>query len=211
MLTATTRPALWLTTLENYLGWNTLQAIMSTFFDRHKYGHPEPEDFFAIANEVSGQDLTWFFDQVYRSSNDFDYAIGRIASDPVEVDGYVKEGSELVHREGGSEGKTTYRTEVVVHRRGAAYFPVEVLMVFEDGTEVRKEWDGRARWKLYVEERPVKLDFAAVDPERKLQLDLYYTNNSKRLEPNAKLPAAKWASKWMIWLQDLMATFAFFI
>ena len=34
------------------------------------FKHPKPDDFFAVVNEVSGQDLTWFFDQVYRSSDD---------------------------------------------------------------------------------------------------------------------------------------------
>ena len=124
----------------------------------------------------------------------------------------MKQGSDFVHQTGhdGDDEAELYRTEVVVQRRGAARFPVEVLMVFEDGSEVKKEWDGQARWKLYVEERGSKLAYAVVDPERKLMLDLYYTNNSKRLEPDAKLPARKWASKWMIWFQDLLTTFAFF-
>jgi hypothetical protein len=100
-----------------------------------------------------------------------------------------------------------YRTEVVVRRKGAATFPVEVLLAFEDGTERRDPWDGLDRWKLYVEERPSKLLYAAVDPERKLLLDLYYTNNTKLLEPKAALPARKWGSKWMIWLQDFLTTF----
>ena len=39
-------------------------------------GTRSPQDFFAVANEVSGRDLTWFFDQVYRSSNVFDYGVG---------------------------------------------------------------------------------------------------------------------------------------
>ena len=75
---------------------------------------------------------------------------------------------------------------------------------------MRESWDGRARWKLYVEEQSQKLSYAVVDPERKLLLDLYYTNNSKLLEPRGTLPARKWSSKWMIWFQDLLATFAFF-
>jgi hypothetical protein len=62
-----------------------------------------------------------------------------------------------------------------------------------------------------VEEGASELDYAVVDPERVLLLDLNRTNNSKRVEPRERLPAHKWASKWMIWLQDLMATFAFFI
>ena len=54
---------------------------MSTFFNRWQFKHPKPGDFFAIANEVSGQDLTPFFDQVYRSSDAFDYGIQELRSD----------------------------------------------------------------------------------------------------------------------------------
>ena len=52
-----------------------MQRIMSTYFERWKFRHPKPQDFFAVVNEVSGRDMTWFFDQVYRSSNVFDYAL----------------------------------------------------------------------------------------------------------------------------------------
>jgi Peptidase family M1 domain len=210
------KTALWLHTLERTLGWDVLQKILSTYFERYKFHHPRPDDFFAVANEVSGQDLTWFFDQVYRSSNDFDYGIDDVRSDPVEVRGFEETDGKLVppaKTSGESKEKPggPFRTEVVVRRYGAATFPVTVLLSFEDGSEVRHEWDGIDRWKLYVEERPSKLAYAVVDPERKLVLDLYYTNNSKLLEPKAKLPARKWASKWMIWLQDFLATFAFFV
>ena len=40
---------------------------------------------------------------------------------------------------------------------------------------------------------------------------LYYTNNSMRREPAADFPARKWGSKWMIWLQDLLASFEYFM
>ncbi len=72
------KTALWLNTLERMLGWETLQRILSTYFVRYSFAHPAPRDFFAVANEVSGRDLTWFFDQVYRSSNLFDYARRRL-------------------------------------------------------------------------------------------------------------------------------------
>jgi hypothetical protein len=204
------KTALWLLTLERYLGWDTLQRIMSTFFERWEFRHPRPQDFFDVANEVSGTDLTWFFDEVHRGSDAFDYAVASVASDPIKVEGFVEQEGNLIYSKAEGEPEM-YRTEVVVRRNGGAIFPVDVLMVFEDGTEIRKEWDGASRWELYVEERPSKLRYAAVDPERKLVLDLYYTNNSQLLEPASGFPARKWGSKWMIWLQDLLATFAFFI
>jgi hypothetical protein len=207
------KTALWLLTLENHLGWNTLQRILSTFFERYRFQHPTPDDFFAVADEVAGQPLGWFFDQVYFDSVVFDYAIGSVASTPSEAEGFVERGGELVYVQPDEEpgDDAMYRTEIGVKRLGGGRFPVEVLLVFEDGHEVRHEWDGRERWKLLVEERRSKLRYAAVDPERKLMLDPNYTNNSKLLESRAGLPARKWASKWMIMLQDMLDTFAFYM
>ena len=74
------KPALWLHTLERHLGWPMMQRIMATFFQRWAFKHPQPADFFQTVNEVSGQDLTWFFDQVYRSSNVFDYGVQSLDS-----------------------------------------------------------------------------------------------------------------------------------
>ena len=208
------KTALWLATLERYLGWEVLQPIMSTYFERYKFTHPTPEQFFAVADEVSGQDLSWFFEQIHEDSVTFDYAVASVASLVAEAEGWIKEEDKLVYStpvdDSDEESGTLYRTEVVVQRLGGGRFPVEVLMVFEDGEEIRESWDGEAHWKTFVVERPSKLEFAAVDPDRVLMLDLYYRNNSRYLEEPSRLPARKWGSKWMIWLQDAMAAFAWF-
>jgi len=107
-------------------------------------------------------------------------------------------------------GEVVYRSEVVVRRNGGAIFPVEVLLVFEDGSQVRRQWDGRYRWQLFVEEGPAKLAWAEVDPDRVLALDLYPSNNSRRVDSAARMPAVKWASKWLIWFQDLLLGYGFF-
>ncbi|MBI4263494.1 MAG: M1 family metallopeptidase [Acidobacteria bacterium] len=184
------KTALWLHTLERHLGWPTLQRIMATYFDRWKFRHPEPADFFAVVNEVSGQDLTWFFDQAFRSSNVFDYGVQDLASTRV------------------GEG---YRTSVVVRRFGEAAFPVDVVTRFRDGHQITERWDGLDRRVVYVYERPEQAVSAQVDPERVLLLDVNYTNNSRTVEPRAGEAAWKWSLKWLGWLQDLMLTYAFFV
>ncbi len=55
-----------------------MQRVLSIFFSRWKFGHPRPEDFFAVLDEVTGKDHTWFIEQVYRSSNTFDYSIDQL-------------------------------------------------------------------------------------------------------------------------------------
>ena len=50
-----------------------------------------------------------------------------------------------------------------------------------------------------------------MDPEQVLLLDVNYTNNSRTLEPRTEEAATKWSLKWMVWLQDLMLTWGFFV
>ncbi len=72
------KPALILTTLQNYLGKETMQRIMRTYFESWKFKHPKTQDFIAVANEVAGQDLNWFFDQALFSTAVLDYSVDRI-------------------------------------------------------------------------------------------------------------------------------------
>jgi hypothetical protein len=213
------KSAVWLHTLERHLGWETLRAILSTFFERWKFRHPTDEDFFAVAEEVADQDLSWFFDQVVREANTFDYAVDSVESLAIDSVGWFEEEGRPVlrPRESGERDKAqegpemTYRTEVVVRRLGSGVFPVEVLLVFEDGREVRHSWDGRSRWELFTEVGPSRLDYAVVDPERVLLLDENYLNNSRYRDSWDRWPAVKWASKWMIWFQDLLSAFTYFV
>jgi hypothetical protein len=206
------KTALWLATLERYLGWDTLQSILSTFFERHRFGHPGPEDFFLVANEVAGEDLDWFFDQVHRDSVGFDYAVDSVHSMPVDPTGLVQRGGEIVATEARDEGeRVAYRTEAMLRRLGGGVFPVEVLLVFEDGHEIRFDWTGEERSKLFVVDHGSEVRQVVIDPARVLLLDVDYTNNSRLREPRPGLPATKWGSKWMVWFQDLLSTIAFFI
>lgn len=206
-----TKTALWLATLERHLGWETLQEILSTFFHRYEFRHPEPADFFAVVDEVAGRDMSWFFDQVYRSSERFDYAIESASSRRLDLEGLIESDAGLTYRNAnGDEGEETYRSEVVVRREGEAVFPVDVRLVFEDGSELVRGWDGERRWILLVETRPSRLAFAEVDPERVLLLDTDRSNNSYTLTPGARFAATKLASRWIGWLQDLLLTFTFF-
>jgi hypothetical protein len=177
------KTALWLHTLERMLGWKTLQQVLSTYFQRYAFKHPRPEDFFAVANEVSGQDLTWFFDQVYRSSNTFDYSVE------------LKDGVEP--------------PTVIVRRLGESVFPVEIRARLQNGEELWWNWDGRDRWKAFeMKQVPASVE---VDPRRVLLLDVNRTNNSVSLEPAAPAAARKWSLAWLVRLQDHLLTYGFFV
>jgi hypothetical protein len=201
------KTAVWLHTLENLIGWSRLQRGMSLFFSRHVFTHPTPRDFFAAVSEGAGSDLTWFFDEVYRSSNVLDYGIDRFSSERASTSGYVNDGGRLVFRNAADQ-PARYVTELAVRRYGEMVLPVDVRVTFADGEQVREQWDGRDRWRLYRWERPVRALRAEVDPDRVLVLDVNYTNNSWTLEPDGKRAARKWTVRWLVWLQDAVLTWA---
>jgi hypothetical protein len=185
------KTALWLNTMERWLGWPTVQRTLSTFLVRWQFKHPKPGDFFSVANEVAGRDLGWYFDEVYRGSSTFDYGIQELRST--------------------ADGAGSFRTEVVARRYGDATFPIEVRTTFDDGEQVSEQWDGQERWHLYVYERAAKARTAEADPGRVLLLDMNETNNSRSLQPKGPVAATKWSLKWMVWLQDCLLSWSAFV
>jgi hypothetical protein len=184
------KPALWLHTLERALGWTTMQQILATFFERWKFKHPRPGDLFQVANEVSRRDLTPFFDQVYRGSAVFDYGVESVTSTAAE--------EEFVN-------------EIVVRRHGDGIFPVTILVTLANGEQRRVAWDGGGRWHRVTLRHASRAVSAQVDPDQILLLDINFTNNSFTTNPLARRAATKWAATWMVWLQDQLLGWAFFV
>ncbi|QUV96035.1 M1 family metallopeptidase [Chloracidobacterium aggregatum] len=117
------RPALTLRMLEGYVGSETMQRILHTYFMRWRFRHPTSEDFFDVASEVAGEDLTWFFDQYFRGTSLLDYAVESLDA-----------------------------REAVLVRKGEAIMPQVIELRFADGSVRRETWDGRSeRHRLTTE------------------------------------------------------------
>ena len=190
------KAALWLHTLENYVGWPTFRRCLATYFERWRFRHPKPADFFQVMNEVSGRDLTWFFDQVYRDTRVFDYGIDALQTAPAPA---------------GAPSQASLRSTVVVRRYGDGIFPVDLIVRFADGSSARENWDGRDQWKAFTFDRRVEVVSAEVDPEQVLALDVNRANNSRLAQPEAGRAATRWAAGWIVWLQDWLLNCANFV
>jgi hypothetical protein len=203
------KAAITLLTLEGYLGKEVMAEVMKTYFARWKFKHPRSEDFFAVAEDVSGQDLDWFFDQFFRTPGQLDYSVGHIRSVEIEdAQGFFK--GELVELDKSKENREekTYKNEVVIRREGDLYFPQEILIVFENGEEIRETWDGKERWKRFEYINPFKLKMAQIDPENKILLDINLMNNTRLLKPN-KIPILKQTLGITLTFQKLLTLLSF--
>jgi hypothetical protein len=203
------KAALTLLTLEGYLGEEVMAEVMRTYFERWKFRHPRSEDFFAVAKEVSGRDLDWFFDQFFKSPDKLDYAVGTIRSVEVkEPKGIFDSGGDDQSPDAPEDAAKMYETEVTVVRRGELVFPQEILVIFEDGQEVRETWDGRDRWIRFEYVKPVRLKMVRIDPEDKIPLDINQMNNSRVMKPE-RTPLLRQALGFMLVFQKFLTLMSF--
>jgi aminopeptidase N len=149
------KPVLSLRTLERVLGDEVMVRVMSTFFRRHQFAHPTTEDFRAVAEEVSNQDLSWFFDGLVYGDGVLNYTVTAV-----------------------------HEHSVVVARQGDLIIPTQVRITFADGSTVLEPWDGvQAEATFTYPDRP-PVRSAEVDPERQVVVDLRWADNglSRELE-----------------------------
>ena len=85
------KTAVWLHTLERLIGWPRLQRGLSLFFTRHTFTHPTPTTASRHSARVR-EDLTWFFDEVYRGSSTVDF-VQRFTSTAAAVSGWIEQGN----------------------------------------------------------------------------------------------------------------------
>ena len=168
-------------TLEKVIGAETLKRAIHTYFMKYRFTHPTKEDFLKTVEEVSGQNLRWYFDQAVYGTAILDYEIMRAHSD--RLDWYVEKQPDE------QKGETMFRTMVIVHRKGDFIFPVDVLIKFDNGESVTEHWDGKDRWVRYAYDKKAKLVSAEIDPEHAVLLDRNFFNNSYVEEEDS---GAKW-------------------
>jgi hypothetical protein len=189
-----------LNTLERLLGEPAWPRIMRTYHMRWRFKHPTKADFIAVVNEVSGRDMTWFFDEFFDSTAPFDYGVANVSSVklPRHRRGVFDAGGarqemtskkieEIEAREAESPeaaaAPAAYLTTVVLKRYGEARVRgdarVEVLVRFKDGTTETRAWDGQARWARLEFVKPVEVESAQVDPAGVWLIDENLANNSR--------------------------------
>jgi hypothetical protein len=196
------RAATLLRTLGGLLGEPTWARVMRTYHMRYRYKHPGKAEFIGVVNEVAGQDMTWFFDEFFDSTQAFDYGVAEVASVKVprarrgvfDVKGAREEMTSkkigeldaLEAKSSEAKVKTEYLTTVVLRRFGEARVrgdaQVKVLVRFKDGTTETRIWDGQARWTRLEFVKPVEVESAQVDPEGVWLIDANLANNSRGVD-----------------------------
>ena len=195
-------------TLKRFMGKELFAKMIKAYSLRNWFKHPCPKDFYDIVSEFAGQDMSWLLDQFIYGSGKLDYAIGNIINQrPRQHKGLF--GGKFKEEKKADLEEILYESDVLVRRLGEVKIPVEILIIFEDGQEIKEKWNGQYRWKKFTYKRPHRINTAIVDPEFKLALDVNRTNNSMTKKHN-KIAPLKWTSIWLLWLQHAFEFFTLF-
>ncbi|PSQ97060.1 MAG: peptidase [Bacteroidetes bacterium SW_9_63_38] len=107
------KPADGLMLLRDYVvGPERFDVAFKAFFDRWAYKHPQPADFFRTIEDVTGEDLDWFWRSWFYETDDVDQAVAEVAT-----------------------GDTT---EVTVEQKGELMLPVTVGITYEDESTTQR-------------------------------------------------------------------------
>ncbi len=212
------KSATFLLTLDRMIGRESMDKIMKTYYKRWKFKHPCSTDFIDIVNEVVledhgarfGPNMNWYFDQVLYGSDVCDYKLAAIRNTKVSPPRGIHEvnNNKMTYSSNEYENDL-YESKVILHRLGEVIMPVEVLIHFTNGEELIKTWDGRSRSKEFIFERPEKIEWAQIDPENKIMIDINLMNNGRTTKPE-KLTFWKYATKFLFTLQNAMQIFSLF-
>jgi peptidase M1-like protein len=199
------KTALVLDTLEGLVGEPAVRTALRDYFTRWRFRHPHGTDFLQAVHDSTGQDLSWYFDQLVSGTEVLDYAVTRVdAEEQHGFGGYplpAGQAEEEVTPQPPAEKR--YRNEVLVERLGGVRLPVDVQIAFEDGSITNEHWDGRDRWKRFEYIGGLRVEWATVDPQRTMPLDVNRLNNSRMREAGTR-GVVRIAGRWGFWFQNLI-------
>jgi hypothetical protein len=186
------KTATWLYTLMGMVGEETTNRIFREYYSRWAFKNPSGKDFVKIVNDVVtktyGHDMNWFFSQTLYGTGLCDYKVAGI----INKQDTILSGSQKV-----------YISVAKLERAGEIMLPVEVLIHFNNGDEIKESWDGKSRFKNYEYTGTRKIDWVKIDPDCKITMDINYNNNSMT-ENFDDIPLRKFTNK-------LISFFQFFI
>jgi hypothetical protein len=192
-----------LLTLERMIGTEAMDSAMTIFFRKWRFRHPSGCDFVA-AFDPSLKD---FFDQTIFGTSVCDFELSAIRNVPIAPpEGILDSAGAEVSGHPGPEqpANTLFSSSVTVSRLGDMRLPVDVLVGFADGKEIRERWDGQPTSTVFSYQSRSPIRWARVDPEQKILLDVDLINNSRTVNPPAA-PVWKYALKVLFWVQNLIS------
>ncbi len=209
------KPATFLNTLHRLVGDSVNDAIWKTYYKEWAFQHPSTSDFIAVVNNVVTEhkgldfaaDINDFLVQAIYGSDVCDYKVDYIRSRWINDPQGILDGLQIKQN---TDSAKIYESRVAIVREGELIMPVEILIKFNNGKEITKYWDGKARSTEFKFRSAARVVSAKIDPDNKNLMDVNLANNSFVVRPDDK-PAWKYAVKFLFWLQNIIQSIVWFV
>jgi hypothetical protein len=201
------RPAVLMRTLENYVGSDVMYNAMRAYYQKWKFGHPYPNDLFTSLKKNIPQDIEWYIQQFFYENKTIDYSIVNLSSPKTEA-------AEFVFAYGIQEApgfmasdsaKGIYLNKVDIRNFGNGYFPMELEVTLADSSKINNlVWDykqGYQSVQFYANSKVIK---AQLDPNRKVLIDLHYSNNGYTRDDSSHSASNKYANALMFIIENIV-------
>jgi hypothetical protein len=204
------KTATWLYTLMGIVGEETTNEVFREYYRKWAFKHPSGKDFVDVVNDVVtrihgnkfGPDMNWFFDQTLYGTGICDYKVVNIFNNKQEISESRKKATDSFNK--NLAGDDQYKSIVQLERAGEVMLPVEVLVHFKNGEEVHEFWDGKSRFKDFEYDGTREIEWAKIDPEFKIRMDINYVNNSMTLNPD-RIPLRRLTNKLISFMQFFLS------
>jgi hypothetical protein len=118
--------SLFLSQLGYIIGEDNLAQALKRYYAEYKFTHPTPNDITRVAEKVSGAELNWYLTDWTLTTNTIDYSL-KVAEDGTN-------------------------TKVTLERIGRMPMPIDIIAVYEDGTQ--ESFHVPLRMMYYVKDNP---------------------------------------------------------
>jgi len=176
-ISAYSKGAIFITQLAYVIGWDNTFKTIKRYYRDYKFSHPTPNDFKRTAERVSGASLDWYLIDFTQTTNTIDYGIKKVT-------------------------ESTTNATVDLERIGRMPMPIDLLVVYEDGSQesfyipnslmrwnkenptpavkrtILKPWDWAfSDYSFSFENKGKKIKSMSIDPS-KLMADINQQNNT---------------------------------
>ncbi len=189
------RPAMTLEMLARMMGEESWTRALRLYHARTRFRHAQPGDLIqaikaaapgaALAAGAERVPLDWdaLWAQAYQLNDRLDYGV-----------------MEFAQRRDGD----AWTLDLAVRRYGGFRAPVEIRLVWEDGSRQDFIWSGAEElWQKRIERSPQRAALLLVDPERRLMLDRNWLNNARRAAPDARRARNAAVRTWL-WAEQVL-------
>lgn len=172
------RTAAVLETCARVYGDQGVARALGIYARRYRFQHPVPENLIGVFAEVMGTEVASTLRSAFFDKGWVDYLVDGVSTGKAERPaGVFDRDHQRETVEAGTAQRGRWDSSALLRRRGTLSFPVDIELVFSDGSTRRERWSAAEEWKRLEWQGPAALRAVAIDPDNRVLVDMNRSNN----------------------------------